>query len=118
MAMGKRKRGGRQSTIWIATNDLPTTAAHPFYERLNRILGKAGFDAHVEGLCARFYAQTMGRPSLAPGRYFRLLLIGSSKDSIRSARLPGGRPIPLRCADFWIWSWWRWRPTTRLDPSA
>jgi len=74
--MGKRKRGGRQSTIWIATNDLPTTAAHPFYERLNRILGRAGFDAHVEGLCARFYAETMGRPSLTPGRYFRLLLIG------------------------------------------
>jgi transposase len=76
MAMGKRKRGGRQSTIWIATNDLPTTSAHPFYERLNRILDKAGFDSDVERLCARFYAETMGRPSLAPGRYFRLLLIG------------------------------------------
>jgi transposase len=62
--------------MWIATNDLPTSSGHPFYERLNRILDKAGFDAHVEGLCARFYAETMGRPSLAPGRYFRLLLIG------------------------------------------
>ena len=30
----------------------------------------------VEGLCARFYAPVMGRPSLAPGRYFRLLLVG------------------------------------------
>ena len=48
---------------------------HPFYERLNRILEAAGFDAFVEGLCAPFYA-VMGRPSLAPGRYFRLLLIG------------------------------------------
>src|SRR5258706_1685097 len=76
MAMGKRKRSGRQSTMWIATNDLPTTVAHPFYERLNQILDKAGFDAHVEGLCARFYAETMGRPGLATGRYFRLLLIG------------------------------------------
>ena len=73
MAMGKRKRSGRQSTMWIASNDLPPTAAHPFYERLNGILDKAGFDAHVEELCARFYAETMGRPSLAPGRYFRLL---------------------------------------------
>ena len=48
---------------------------HPFYERLNRILEAAGFDAFVEGLCAPFYA-VMGRPSPAPGRYFRLLLIG------------------------------------------
>ena len=93
MAMGKRKRGGRQSTIWIATNDVPTTAADPFYERLNRILDKAGFDAHVEGLCARFYAETMGRPSLAPGRYFRLLLIGYFEG------LDSERAIAWRAAD-------------------
>src|SRR5258706_233901 len=74
MAVGKRKRSGRQSTMWIATNDLPTTVAHPFYERLNQILDKAGFDAHVDGLCARFYAETIGRPGLAPAYYFRLLL--------------------------------------------
>ena len=43
---------------------------HPFFERLNRILDAAGFDAFVEGLCAPFYAR-MGRPGLAPGRYFR-----------------------------------------------
>ena len=70
MAMGKRKRGLRQSTMWIATEDLAITTAHPFYERLNRILDKAGFDAHAERLCAQFYAETMGRPSLVPGRYF------------------------------------------------
>jgi transposase len=75
MAMGKRKQRLRQSTIWIATSDLPTTAAHPFYERINQILDKAGFDAHVEKLCAPFYAERMGRPSLAPGRYFRLLVV-------------------------------------------
>src|SRR5260370_12623165 len=93
MAMGKRKRGGRQSTIWIATNDLPRTSAHPFYERLNRILDQAGFDAHVEELCARFYAETMGRPSLAPGGYFRLLLIGYFEG------LHSERPIPCRAPD-------------------
>jgi transposase len=93
MAMGKHKRGSRQSTIWIATSDLPTTAAHPFYEGLNRILDKAGFDAHVEKLCARFYAQTMGRPSLAPGRYFRLLLIGYFEG------LDSERAIAWRSAD-------------------
>ena len=57
-----------------ATADLPQSAGHPFYARLNQILSATGFDAFVEGLCARFYA-TMGRTSLAPGRYFRLLLL-------------------------------------------
>ena len=76
MAMGKRKRQRRQAALWIATSDLPRTAAHPFYERLNRILDDAGFDPFVETQCARFYADTLGRPSLAPGRYFRLLLVG------------------------------------------
>ena len=75
MAMGKR-RATRQTAIWIATSDLPTPAAHPFYQRLNALLAKAGFDAFVEGRCVGFYAATMGRPSLAPAVYFRLLLIG------------------------------------------
>lgn len=91
--MGKRNRGSRQSTIWITTSDLPTTAAHPFYERLNGILDKAAFDAHVESLCARFYAETMGRPSLAPGRYFRLLMIGYFEG------LDSERAIAWRAAD-------------------
>ncbi|MPY91336.1 MAG: hypothetical protein GEU99_25920 [Luteitalea sp.] len=48
MAMGKRRRRHRQTTMWVATSDLPRTAAHPFYERLNRVLEDAGFDAFVE----------------------------------------------------------------------
>lgn len=66
----------RQAAMWMATTDLPTPAAHPFYQRLNALLAKAGFDAFVEERCAGFYATTMGRPSLAPAIYFRLLLIG------------------------------------------
>ncbi len=62
--------------MWIATSDLPTPAAHPFYQRLNALLATAGFDAFVDDLCGKFYAPTMGRPSLAPAIYFRLLLIG------------------------------------------
>ena len=73
--MGTTRDDGFQQSMWVATTDLPRNAGHPFYERLNRILCAAGFDAFVEGLCARFYT-TMGRPSLAPGRYFRLLLLG------------------------------------------
>jgi transposase len=74
MAMGKRKQ--RQEGLWVATADLPRTAGHPFYERLNVLLEEAGFDRFVEERCRRFYAPTKGRPSLAPGVYFRLLLIG------------------------------------------
>ena len=60
----------------MTTADLPTNAGHPFFEHLNRVLDEAGFDAYVEELCAEFYAARMGRPSLRPGRYFRMLLIG------------------------------------------
>ena len=47
-----------------------------FYEQVNQILGAQGFDRFVEELCRRFYADKMGRPSLAPAIYFRLMLIG------------------------------------------
>jgi transposase len=76
MAMGTRRKRRRQESLWISVAELPSTAAHPFYQRLNDILDDAGFDAFVEQACETFYARTMGRPSLAPGIYFRLLLIG------------------------------------------
>jgi len=76
MAMGRRKDRGRTPGLWIATSDLPATGGHPFYQRLNRILDDHAFDDFVEAQCAPFYAATRGRPSLTPGTYFRLLLIG------------------------------------------
>jgi len=75
MAMGKRKRHANQAWMWVATQDLPRRAAHPFYARLNQIFDQHYFDGFVEDLCERFYAAE-GRPGLPPGRYFRLLLIG------------------------------------------
>ena len=78
MAMGKKKRR-QQEDLWVATSELPRTAGHPFYERLNGLFNEHGFDDFVEGLCAKFYADKMGRPSLAPGVYFRLLLVGYFK---------------------------------------
>jgi transposase len=74
MAMGKRK--SEQAPIWIPTTDLPVSPGHPFYARLNAILDEAGFDRFVEEQCRPFYAPVMGRPSLPPGRYFRLLVLG------------------------------------------
>ena len=102
MALGKRKRN-RQPTMWVTTTDLPTAASHPFYRRLNQLLREHGFDDFVEAQCADFYAETMGRPGLQPGIYFRLLLIGYFE---------GSRPITY--GDFVetgrlrlrIWSQW------------
>ena len=76
MAMGRKPAARQAAPLCVTTADLPTSAGHPFYERLSRILQDSGFDAFVEGLCAVFYAARLGRPSLRPGRYFRLLLIG------------------------------------------
>jgi transposase len=74
MAMGTRQ--SEQGSLWVAMAKLPKSPGHPFYTRLNALLDAADFDRFVEGQCARFYAPVMGRPSLAPGRYFRLLLVG------------------------------------------
>lgn len=76
MAMGRKAQQRRQERFWVASTDLPRTVAHPFYEQLNRVLEEGGFDEFVEQQCASFYAERMGRPSLSPGRYFRLLLMG------------------------------------------
>ncbi len=74
MAMGTR--ASEQSSLWIATSELPKSPGHPFYTRLSALLDAHDFDRFVEQVCARFYAPVMGRPSLAPGCYFRLLLVG------------------------------------------
>ena len=74
--MGKKGTRDRQASMWVATADLPKSAGHPFYARLNRVLDDAGFDTFIEAQCAPFYADGIGRPSLAPGRYVRLLLLG------------------------------------------
>ena len=72
--MGTRENA--QPPLWVATSDLPVSPGHPFYTRLNAVLDAEGFDRFVEDQCRRFYAPVMGRPSLEPGRYFRLLLLG------------------------------------------
>jgi len=79
--------------LWVATSDLPKSPGHPFYARLNAVLDAHHFDRFVEQLCQRFYASVMGRPSLAPGRYFRLLLLGYFEG------LDSERGIAWRAAD-------------------
>jgi transposase len=91
MAMGKRK--SEQAPMWIPATDLPVSPGHPFYARLNAILDEAGFDRFAEEQCRQFYAPVMGRPSLPPGRYFRLLLLGYFEG------LDSERGIAWRAAD-------------------
>ena len=92
MAMGKRKTH-QQQTLFVAAADLPCGASHPFYDKLNQVLAGWKFDEVVEGLCAKFYDDTMGRPGLAPGKYFRLLMLGYFEG------IDSERGIAWRCAD-------------------
>jgi transposase len=100
MAMGTRQ--SEQGSLWVATAELPKSPGHPFYTRLNTLLDAADFDRFAEGQCARFYAPVMGRPSLAPGRYFRLLLVGYFEgiDSERGIawRCPDALDLPYRAS--------------------
>lgn len=92
MGMGRRERR-RQQTMWVATEQLPRTAGHVFYERVNKVLAEHGFDDFVEKACERFYAETMGRPGVAPGIYFRMQLIGYFEG------IDSERGIAWRCGD-------------------
>ncbi len=74
--MGTRKHRQRQEQLWITHAELATGPGHPFYTHLNGLLDQEKFDEFAEAECAQFYADKNGRPSLPPGTYFRLLLIG------------------------------------------
>jgi transposase len=76
MAMGTRKKRERQEDLWVVSSEVVGTPAHAFYDRLNQILDQHHFDRNVEQLCRRYYKGRMGRPSIAPGVYFRSLLLG------------------------------------------
>jgi transposase len=75
MAMGTRKMRERQPDLWYG-GELPTAPGHPFYKRLNEVLDNAHFDTFCETSCANFYHEKLGRPSLPPGQYFRIMMIG------------------------------------------
>src|SRR5215469_9595520 len=75
MAMGTRKQRERQEALWYRS-ELPEAPGHPFYRRLNDVLEREGFDRFCEARCREFYHERLGRPSLAPGIYFRLMMIG------------------------------------------
>jgi transposase len=92
MSMGK-KPSERQADLWIATTDLPKSPGHVFYEKLNGLLAEAAFDRFVEELCKQYYADDVGRASIPPGVYFRMLFVGYFEE------LSSQRGIAWRCSD-------------------
>jgi len=76
MGMGRRKDREKQQDLWVAASEIVTTPGHVFYERLNRVLNAEKFDQRVEAICRKYYKSSSGRPSITPGTYFRILLLG------------------------------------------
>jgi hypothetical protein len=91
MALGKRK--DEQQEVWVATTELPRSPGHPFYRKLNQLLAEADFDAWLEKLCRPYYADKTGRPSIPPGTYFRMVLVGYFEG------IASQRGIAWRCSD-------------------
>lgn len=92
MSMRKRKKK-RQDQIWIETSSIPKSSGHPFYKELNKIFDAEGFDEFVEEKCRKFYVEKKGRPSIPPGVYFRMLMIGYFEG------IDSERGIAWRCED-------------------
>src|SRR4029079_13888234 len=92
MAMGKRE-AEQQQDLFITHDKLPRSPGHVFYRKLNQVLAEGGFDRWVEALCEPHYCQGLGRPSVPPGVYFRMLLVGYF-EGINSQR-----GIAWRCSD-------------------
>ena len=74
--MGTREQREKQQEFWISSSAVVRTSGHAFYEQLNAILEEHRFDRKVEHLCQRYYKKPYGRPSVGPGVYFRMLLMG------------------------------------------
>jgi len=88
------RQGDRQSDLLLSWDELPRSAGHPFYDRLQDVLRTAKFDGFVEDLCRPYYSSSKrGRKSLPPGRYFRMLLVGYFEG------LDSERGIEWRCSD-------------------
>ena len=74
MAMGQQK--DRQGDLMVSWSEMPRSPGHVFYDRLQLVLIEGGFDGFAEAVCQPYYAARMGAPSVPPGRYFRMHLVG------------------------------------------
>jgi transposase len=82
----------QQREFWLETDRLATGPGHVFYDKLQRLLSENGFELFVEQLCQPHY-KTGGRPSIPPGVYFRMLMIGYLEG------IDSQRGIAWRCED-------------------
>jgi transposase len=91
MAMGRE--GDRQGDLIVTWAEIPRSPGHVFYDRLQEVLITGGFDRFVETACQPYYAPKMGAPSVPPGRYFRMHMVGYFEG------LASERGIAWRCSD-------------------
>jgi transposase len=91
MALGRQRE--RQADILVSWSEMPRSPGHVFYDKLQTVLMASEFDRFVETQCAADYASRRGRPSLPPGRYFRMLLVGYFEG------IDSERGLEWRCAD-------------------
>lgn len=91
MALGRQR--DRQGDLMVTWREMPRSPGHVFYDRLQAVLIEAGFDAFVEATCTPYYAARMGAPSVPPGRYFRMHMVGYFEG------IDSERGIEWRCAD-------------------
>src|SRR5436305_4255704 len=91
MALGRQ--GERQTDLMVGWAELPRSPGHAFHDRRQAVLVEARFDRFAEGECAPYYAGKRGRPSLPPGRYFRMHLVGYFEG------IDSERGLEWRCAD-------------------
>jgi transposase len=91
MAMGRE--GDRQDDLIVTWAEMPRSPGHVFYDRLQEVLIAGGFDGFVETACQPYYARKMGAPSVPPGRYFRMHMVGYFEG------IASERGIAWRCSD-------------------
>ena len=91
MAMGRES--DRQDDLMVSWAEMPRSPGHVFYDRLQELLIACGFDGFVETACQPYYAPKMGAPSVPPGRYFRMHMVGYFEG------IASERGIAWRCSD-------------------
>ena len=91
MAMGRQE--DRQGDLMVSWSEMPRSPGHVFYDRLQEVLVEGGFDAFAEETCKPYYAAKQGAPSIPPGRYFRMHLVGYFEG------IASERGLEWRCSD-------------------
>lgn len=91
MAMGRQ--GDRQGDLMMSWAEVPRSPGHAFYDRVQLVLVEADFDGFVEATCKSYYAARDGAPSIPPGRYFRMHMVGYFEG------IDSERGLEWRCSD-------------------